>query len=144
MLVAKPVVENEYWILKENNRKVGNITVDSAGVSVRIDNTTQYFKNISMAEQRANIRFEQINLTPTKDDSVLGYKVNGRIYNSVWDVKHKLPLFTKKIKSKSWYAAGWYSVQQHSIWRTVQNPKLILRQRYTYKGPFKSKEEAQQ
>jgi hypothetical protein len=144
VLVAKPVVANQYWILKQDNRKVGNITAGPDGVAVKIDNQTSHFKSINMVEQRAGIKFEQINLNPAKVDSVLGFQVTGKIYNSVWDVKHRLPLFTKKLKSKSWYAAGWYRVQQHSNWKIIQNPKLILLQRYTYQGPYKTKDEAQQ
>jgi len=64
------------------------------------------------------------------------------VFNVLWEVKHKLPLFTKEDNSKSWFAAGWYLVKQHRSWKTIQNPKLITLQRYAYQGPFHSKEEA--
>jgi hypothetical protein len=60
----------------------------------------------------------------------------------MWDVKHRLPLFTKENKSKSWYAAGWYAVKQHRAWRLLRNPKLIVLERYQYQGPFHTQESA--
>jgi len=60
----------------------------------------------------------------------------------MWDIKRKLPLFTKQTKSKSWFAAGWYQLKQHRAWKVVHNPKLILLERYPYRGPFISKEQA--
>jgi hypothetical protein len=60
----------------------------------------------------------------------------------MWDVKHRLPLFTKENKSKSWYAAGWYAVKQHRSWKLIRNPKLIVLERYQYQGPFHTQEEA--
>jgi hypothetical protein len=31
MILAKPVVENQYWILKKNNRKIGQLEVTENG-----------------------------------------------------------------------------------------------------------------
>ena len=73
---------------------------------------------------------------------VHGFEVEGEVFNPLWDVKHRLPLFTREEKSKSWFAAGWYRVKQHRKWKTVQNPKLITLERYTYQGPFQSREDA--
>jgi hypothetical protein len=64
------------------------------------------------------------------------------VYNPIWDVQHKLPLYTKNKKSRSWYAAGWYQVKQRRTWTIEQSPKLITLQRYQYQGPFYTKEEA--
>ena len=32
MILAKPVVENQYWILKKDNRKIGQLEVKENGV----------------------------------------------------------------------------------------------------------------
>jgi len=74
---------------------------------------------------------------------VHGYATGCRAYNPMWDVKHRLPLFTKEKKSKSWFAAGWYAVRQHRSWKVVRNPKLIVLERYQYQGPFHTAELAQ-
>jgi hypothetical protein len=103
------------------------------------------FKTIRMAAQRVNIQFESMNRSAQKkqhDNTVHGYLAAGRIYNPMWDVKMKLPVYTKTSKSKSWFAAGWYKIKKGRSWTVAQDPKLIVLQRYPYHGPFVSSEQA--
>jgi hypothetical protein len=60
----------------------------------------------------------------------------------MWDIKMKLPVYTKTTKSKSWFAAGWYRVKKGRSWTVSQDPKLIVLQRYAYAGPFYNQEQA--
>jgi hypothetical protein len=143
MIEAKPVIPDRYWILKQNNRKVGQIEADDSGVTVKIQNRVAGYKTIKMASREANIEFTKLPSTKTMTNQVHGFEVTGRVYNPVWDVKHRLPLFTRDTKSKSWYAAGWYVVKQHRAWKAVQNPKLITLQRYQYQGPFHTQQQAE-
>jgi hypothetical protein len=143
-IIAKPVIDKQYWILKKDNKKVGELEVDSSGYTMRIENQIQKFKTIPMVRKSLDIAFEPAEkTTPIKPRQVYGYDTTCRAYNPIWDLKHKLPLFTKEKKSKSWYAAGWYTVKQHRSWKIVQNPKLILLERYQYQGPFHSQDLAQ-
>jgi len=145
-IVAKPIVDKKYWILQENNRKIGNVEACDGGYQVKINNQVAQFKTIKMVEQRANVQFEPAIKKPPKPvtNLVNGYPVAGRVCNPLWDVQKKLPLYTKTNKSKSWFAAGWYRVKKGRNWTTVQGPKLILLQRYPYEGPFYTQEEAAQ
>ena len=143
-LIAKPVIEKQFWILQENNRKIGNIEACNGGYQVKINNQVEQFKTIKLAAQRINIEFEH---SPKLTKARVGYEVYGyptasKAYNGIWNVPSKLPLFTKTNKSKSWHAAGWYTVKQGRHWEAVQDPKLIVLQRYTYQGPFYTKDEA--
>lgn len=142
MIVAKPVVDKQFWILQKDNEKIGNVEACNGGYQVRIQNDVTQFKTIRMAAQRANIHFE--NSVKTKShsttNSVHGFPAIGRIYNPVWDVPHQLPLYTKTKKSKSWFAAGWYAVKRGRNWKVVQDPKLITLERYPYHGPFRDAE----
>jgi alpha-N-acetylglucosamine transferase len=145
-LIAKPVVDRKYWILQQDNRKVGNVEACPGGYQVKINNQVEQFKTIKLLEKRTQIRFESIVKSQpkqTKPQEVYGYPTIGRVYNGLWNVQNKLPLYTKTSKSKSWYAAGWYQVKKGRNWKAVQDPKLILLQRYEYQGPYYSKEEAQ-
>lgn len=143
MILAKPVVDNQYWILKKDNQKVGNIQAVDDGYQITIQNKTGTYKTIPMISRWENIEFVPAEkTTKPANNEVHGYNTGCRVYNPIWDVKHKLPLFTKDDKSKSWFAAGWYLVKQHRNWKAVQNPKLISLERYAYKGPFYTKEEA--
>ena len=71
------------------------------------------------------------------------FPTTGRPYNAIYDVKHQVPLWTREPRSKSWFAAGWYRVRTGRTWQVVQSPKLIVLQRYEYKGPFRNETEAQ-
>ena len=144
-LIAKPVIDKQFWILQENNRKVGNIEACAGGYQVKINNQVAQFKTIRMAAQRANIEFEPAVKTvkpKTTVDQVHGYPVSGRVYNPMWDVTQQLPVYTKTAKSKSWFAAGWYRVRKGRNWSTILSPKLIMLQRYTHAGPFHSETQA--
>lgn len=144
-LIAKPVIDRKYWILQENNQKVGNVEACDGGYQVRINNQVAQFKTIRMVEQRVHVQFEPgIRAVKSRPEANLvhGYPVAGRVYNPMWDVPKKLPIYTKTTKSKSWFAAGWYRVKKGRNWTVVQGPKLILLQRYPYSGPFYTKETA--
>ena len=144
-LIAKPVIDRKYWILQENNQKVGNVEACDGGYQVRINNQVAQFKTIRMVEQRVHVQFEPgVKVVKTRPETNLvhGYPVAGRVYNPMWDVPKKLPIYTKTTKSKSWFAAGWYQVKKGRNWTIVQGPKLILLQRYPYSGPFHTKETA--
>jgi hypothetical protein len=144
MILAKPVVENQYWILKKNNRKIGQLEVTENGnCIIKIHDNVVSYKTVKMAREAVNIEFEPAEkVTPVPANLVYGHDVEGAVHNPLWDVKRRLPLFTRDTKSKSWFAAGWYRMRQHRKWKIVQHPKLISLERYEYQGPFISKEEA--
>ena len=144
-LIAKPVIPKQFWILQDGNQKVGNIEACDGGYQVKIRNQVAQFKTIKMAAQRVNIEFEpaiKIQKTNATANLVHGYPAHGRVHNPIWDVKMKLPIYTKTAKSKSWFAAGWYLVKKGRSWNKIQDPKLIVLQRYSYQGPFHTAEEA--
>lgn len=145
-LVAKPVIDKQFWILQQGDRKVGNVEACDGGFQVKINNQVAQFKSIKMVEQRVQIQFDPpIKQPKIKSPITLvhGYPASGRVYNPIWDVQQKLPLYTKTRKSKSWFAAGWYLVKKGRNWAAVQDPKLIVLQRYPYQGPYHTKEETQ-
>lgn len=143
MIKAKPVIPDQYWILKENDRKVGNIEANASGFSVKINNETHIFKSIGNIKQQVDIDFETIekNSSNAKTNEVYGYPTSSYPYNAIYNVKHQVPLWTRDEKSKSWYAAGWFLIKQGRRWESTFCPKLITIQRYPYQGPFKTKEE---
>ena len=142
MLVAKVVADKQFWILQEDDRKVGNIEAWNGGYQVRINNQVKQFKTIKLAARESTIVFAKEEVASKPDNTTVhGYPVAGRCYNPVWDVVHHLPIYTKTAKSKSWFAAGWYSIKRGRNWKIIQDPKLIALQRYPYQGPFKNKEQ---
>jgi hypothetical protein len=145
MIVAKPVIQDQFWILRQDDQKIGNITATSDGFDVKINDRVTRFKTISMIAQRG-IEFETVahRPPPLKTNTVHGFPAQGRVFNPTWDVKHGLPLYTKTKKSKSWFCGGWYRIKQGRQWEVTESPKLIAVQRYPYQGPFYTKDQAQQ
>lgn len=145
MIVAKPVIADQFWILRQDDKKIGNITATSDGFDVKIKDNVTRFQTISMIAQRG-IEFETVahRSAPQKTDTVHGFPALGRVFNPTWDVRHGLPLYTKTKKSKSWFCGGWYRIRQGRTWEVVQSPKLIAVQRYPYQGPFYTEVQAQQ
>ena len=62
-------------------------------------------------------------------------------YNAMYDVRKKLPLFTKSNASKSLYCAGYYTIKFNKGWVKSFCPKLITLERYDHRGPFKTEVE---
>lgn len=143
-IIAKPIIDKQFWILQKDNEKIGNVEACTGGYQVKINNQVAQFKTIKMIAQRVNIEFEsaaQFAKSKTTNQ-VHGYPTTGKPHNSMWDVQHRLPIYTKTKKSKSWFAAGWYQVKPGRHWQVCQDPKLIVLQRYPYAGPFMTKEQA--
>jgi hypothetical protein len=144
-IIAKPIVDKQFWILQENDRKVGNIEANAGGYQVRIHNQVSQFKTIRLAASTVNIEFApavQITRPKVTQNHVHGYPAAGRVHNPMWDVGQRLPIYTKTNKSKSWFSAGWYNVRKGRNWQTVQSPKLIVLQRYPYQGPYYTEQAA--
>jgi hypothetical protein len=144
-LIAKPVVKNQFWIVTNGEEKVGNVLADGSGFEVKLNGNKTHYKNTKAIERITNIKFESITKLKTikKDLPFSEYPTTAKVHNSMLDVKRKLHLFTKTVKSKCYYAAGWYTVKQGAESKAIFCPKYIFIQRYGYQGPFKTKEDAE-
>jgi hypothetical protein len=143
MIEAKPVIDKKYWILKKDNQKVGALEAADDGYTMRLLDQIGKFKTIPMVRKKLDIEFvPPEKTTKPAPDQVHGFETGCRAFNPMWDVKQRLPLFTKERKSKSWFAAGWYQVRQRKTWAVTQSPKLITLERYAYQGPFHTEDEA--
>lgn len=143
-LIAKPVVKNQFWIVTDGNEKVGNVLADGSGFEVKLNGNKTHYKNTKSIEKIANIEFQTFSKFSTKKETpYTDYPTTTKVCNSVLDIKRKIHLFTKTPKSKCYYAAGWYTFTQGTEEKAIFCPKYIFIQRYDYKGPFKSKDEAE-
>lgn len=144
MILAKPIIANKYWILKENDQKVGTVEANGAGTFVvRMYNDQQEFKTIRTIKSKTRIIFEEPAEKKSKNRSheVHGFATDSTPYNPIYDCRRRLPIFTKQKKSKSWFAAGYYQINTDGQWETHFCPKLILLQRYDYRGPVYTPDE---
>jgi hypothetical protein len=144
-LIAKPVVKNQFWIVTDGNEKVGNVLADGSGFEVKLNGNKTHYKNTKSIKKTENIEFLTFSKFngDTKEVPFNEYPTTNKVCNSVLDIKRKLHLFTKTPKSKCYHAAGWYTFKQGIEEKIVFCPKYIFIQRYSYDGPFKTKEEAE-
>lgn len=143
--VAKPVVKNKYWIVEEGGNKVATIqAIEEGGYSYVHDAVREKFPSIKLISEKYNITFLKVDKkSKDKSSSVYGYPCSTKSFNEVYDVARKLPIYTKTQNSKSFFCAGHYLIKYNQSWVYEFCPKLITVNRYEFKGPYKSKEEAQ-
>ena len=145
-LLAKSVVKNKCWIVEQNGSKVASILSTPEGVTLVHRGRREKFSSLKLLSERYNIVVDKSKpqKTITESNDVYGYPCEHRAHNVLWDVKHKLPIFTKGNKSKSFFCAGYYIVKFNNGWVKAYCPKLITLNRYPYAGPYKTKEEMQE
>jgi hypothetical protein len=140
---AKPILDGKFWILEDRGTRVGTLRVDennkyivsSAGGGVSSFSTRKSLTK-EFGKDFFDVKTTISSVTETKE--INGYSTSSTPYNTMYDVKRNLPLFTKSAKSKSLYCAGYYIIQFDKGWVKSHCPKLITLERYGYKGPFKS------
>lgn len=143
--IAKPVVKNKFWVVEDQGEKVATIQAREDGGFVYVhDDQREYFPSFIVLKKKYNIRFGRAKTTkqPTKENCVYGYPVVGKIFNQVYDIKRKLPIYSKSAKSKSLYCAGYYLISVNQIWCLQFCPKNITLNRYQFQGPFRTEQEA--
>lgn len=148
-LHAKPIIDNKFWIVEKDGEKFATLRKDEdnrfvlsnhSGVKIynsKTDLTKQFGKDFFIVKI---VKEAESNL-PTE---VHGFTSSCIPHNSMYDVKRKLPLFTKSKDSKSLYCAGFYVIRFDKGWVKSFCPKLITLQRYEYRGPFKTELEMKQ
>jgi hypothetical protein len=148
-LHAKPIIENKFWIVEKDGEKFATLRKDednrfvmSSSLGTKIYSTkeslTKHFgKNFFIARI---IKESDDN----KSNEVHGFPAGSIPHNSMYDIRRKLPLFTKSSDSKSLYCAGYYIIKFDKGWVKSFCPKLITLQRYDFKGPFTTEIEMKQ
>ena len=144
---AKEILKNKFWIVEDNRGvKFGTISSTEEQYILSTPSGTQMYhteKELTSALDK-KISWTELDITETVAKEIHGYPTNSTPYNPMFDVKRKLPLFTKSDKSKSLYAAGYYIIKFDKGWVKSFCPKLITVERYTTKGPFKTEIEMRQ
>lgn len=143
---AKPVVKNKFWIVEEEGQKIATIQAAPDGVVLVKGTKREKFVNFKLLSAKYNIKINKSTKSAksTKHDyNIYGLPTNTKPCNVVYDVRRRLPFFTKSNKSKSFYCAGYYVVCVNKRWALQFCPKSITISRYKYHGPYKTSEEAE-
>jgi hypothetical protein len=141
---AKTIVENKFWILEEDNgERIGTLSFKDNVITLSSKNTVERFNTFDDLVSKYNVNFIkkfQSDESKTSDlNEIYDYPTASMPYNALWQVEMKVPLYTKTEKSNSYHCAGYYIIQFDTGWVKSLCPKLITLQRYTFKGPFKTK-----
>jgi hypothetical protein len=149
-LKAKPVLKDKFWIIENNEQRIGTMSWNDDRYMFSTSGETCFFDNKREMKQRFGTDIVWTDITPNAktDDqntkTIHGFPTSVSPYNTMYDVKRKLPLFTKSDKSKSAYCAGYYIIEFEKGWVKSFCPKLITIERYNSKGPFKTELEMRQ
>ncbi len=146
---AKPIIQDKFWIVERDGEKFATLRKNednrfilSNELGVKVYDTKE-----SLTRQFGK-DFFVVKIIKEADESkpneVHGYPTSTPPFNSMFDIKRKLPLFTKSDDSKSLYCAGYYVIRFDKGWVKSFCPKLITLQRYEYRGPFKTELEMKQ
>lgn len=140
MIKAKPILKDKFWIIEQNGSNVGTLSVSEDQYLYSCDTGTHMYTNTRQLNKALGGKIlwtESISDATESTNIAYEYPTSTKPHNVIWDVKQKLPLFTKSEKSKSLYAAGYYIIRFEKGWVKSFCPKLITIQRYEFKGPFK-------
>ena len=140
-LKAKPVLKDKFWIVEQDDQRVGTMSWNDDRYMFSSSIETCFFDNKREMKKKfgVDIIWSDVDEQPLPNDFIVhGFPTSVQPYNTMYDVKRKLPLFTKSNKSKSSYCAGYYIIEFEKGWVKSFCPKLITVERYNYKGPFKT------
>ncbi len=140
---AKPIVDGKFWIVEQDGEKIATLhkkennkfVLSSTGGEVMFNKKEDLTKQFGTGFFLTN---PKVKVTTAEPNECHGYPTSCKPYNAMYDVKRKLPLFTKSNASKSLYCAGYYVIKFDKGWVKSFCPKAITIERYPYKGPFKS------
>lgn len=150
---TKPLIDGKFWLIEAEGEKLGTLTKEKKGYSFMRKGQKVDIADLAVFQTLFGIEITEQQLkkekTSTKKEAISNYNIyefpcSSKPYNPVYDVRKKLPIYSKSDKSKSQYCAGYYIIKFRKGWVKSFCPKLITLERYSHKGPFKTELEMRQ
>lgn len=141
MNVVKEILDGKFWIVESQGEKVATISWNEDKYMLSNATGSRFYESKSDLNNAIgnNVSWRALEIKQIiRPKEVHGFPTSTQPYNPVYDIKKKLPLFTKSNKSKSLYCAGYYIIHFDKGWVKSFCPKLITVERYETKGPFKT------
>lgn len=145
---VQTIIEDKCWIVTQQGIKLGTVMrvdeVDGGVVFVH-NNQRERFRSIGMLMSKYKCTFKHESQSDGNDIAqslVFGFPSDTTPFNPLIDARRKLPLYTKTVRSKSYYAAGYYQVKYVNTWLLEFCPKVLTLDRNEFLGPFTSKNAA--
>jgi hypothetical protein len=146
---AKPVVDGVLWVVEQDGVRVGTLhKKENNHYMFSTKHGELFFNKKSDVTRQFGKEFflKDIETTVSKLDvyDCHGYPTKWKPHKSMYNIRKRLPLFTKSNQSKSLFCAGYYIIKFPKNWVRSFCPKLITIERYPYHGPFKTEDEAKE
>jgi hypothetical protein len=145
---AKPIIDGKFWMVEDNGVKIGLLhKVEKNKYLISSKQGEAKLKKDDLVKTFGTDFFQvsnNIELKTKESREMYGFPTSCHPYNPVFDIRRKLPLFTKSPASKSLYCAGYYTIKFNKGWVRSFCPKLITIERYENKGPFRTEQELKQ
>jgi hypothetical protein len=147
---AKTVVDGKFWIVEAEGEKLGTLSKEKKGYSFMRRGQKVDISDLAVFQTLFGITINEDQLkkerakkseqdkTVSANNSIYEYPCSSKPFNPVYDVRKKLPIYSKSDKSKSQYCAGYYVIEFRKGWVKSFCPKLITLERYNHRGPFKT------
>jgi len=146
---AKTLIPEREWLIKDGGEKIGSIAKVKKGYLLLRQGKSLSFKNLSDVKSAFGISIFEESIKKVKKEIsgpveyiIYDYPCKSKPYDPLYNVQKKLPLYTKRSKSKSQHCAGHYIIKFRKGWVKSFCPKLITLERYPYQGPWKTEEES--
>jgi hypothetical protein len=148
-LHAKPIVDGKFWIVEHNGSKIATLhkKENNKFILSSKDGEVMFNKKQDLTKQFGEKFFlsnPKVKITKVELNECHGFPTSVKPYNNMYDVRRRLPLFTKSNASKSLYCAGYYTIKFNKGWVKSFCPKAITLERNEYRGPFKTEIEMKQ
>lgn len=146
-IISKVLIPNKEWIIETEEGKIGSIAKNKKGYSFLQKGRVISFKDAKDVKREFgfnpfdNDMFVKSKLEPSSY-TIYDYPCSSKPHDPLFNVRKRLPLFSKNSKSKSQYCAGYYLIKFRKGWARSFCPKLITLERYPYHGPFKNEAES--
>jgi hypothetical protein len=146
---AKVLIPEKEWLIKKGTEKLGSISKIKRGYAVLHHGKAVTFKTLAEIKSQIGIALFEESIKKAKKEStdpvtysIYDYPCKTKPYEPLYNVQKKLPLYTKRSKSKSQHCAGHYIIKFRKGWVKSFCPKLITLERYPFQGPWKTEEES--
>lgn len=148
-LHAKPIIDGLFWVVEEAGKKIGLLHKKEGNKYIlsSVNGEIYFSKKSEITKQFGSdffLKGVKTTISNMEENICHGYSTKWRPFNSMYDVRKKLPLFTKSNQSKSLFCAGHYIIKFPKNWVRSFCPKLITIERYPYRGPFKNEDDAKE
>jgi hypothetical protein len=140
-MITIPVVEDRFWIIKD----------DYEVSTLRLHDNNKFLLSnslgITIFDEKSDVidkfgsdffEFSPEKIIPQlRSNECHGFPTDSEVYNPVFDLKRKIPMYSKGDNNKTLFCAGFYWVKFDNGWKRTFCPKEETLDQFKFIGPFK-------